>query len=177
MKNVSYFHLKKPKALFGPPNNFLVLPPPRRWFFNVLLKVPHEKWNLRRGHQQPGDSSCWWDPGLWAEGLCTGKLVDSPTCDNKTRLYLLNSCVVSGALSSALQTLSFLILTAALLGIFHCSSIFIFTDENVCNSPKVTRLPSGRVKNQNQACGIPKPRLWTPELWQSHSQVPCYTFI
>lgn len=72
--------------------------------------------------------------------------MDSPTCDNKTRLHLLNSCVVSGMLSSALQTLSFLLLIATLLGIFHWSSIFMFTDENVCNSPKVTRLPSGRVK-------------------------------
>lgn len=72
--------------------------------------------------------------------------MDSPTCDNKTRLYLLNSCVVSGMLSSALQTLSFLLLIVILLGIFHWSSIFMFTDENACNSPKVTRPPSGRVK-------------------------------
>lgn len=36
-------------------HNFLALSPPRD-DFNAFLKVPCEKWNLRRSGQQPGDS-------------------------------------------------------------------------------------------------------------------------
>lgn len=64
------------------------------------------------------------------------KLADSPVCDNKNRLHLWYSCDVPGIASN-------LILTAALLGIPYCSSIF--TDENICKTPKDTQPLSGRV--------------------------------